>query len=217
MSAAKRSAETTQELRAALLEHAQRLVSRDGASALTMRALAAEAGVSLGLPYKIFADRREIVDEIVSAEVRRFGAAAETLLTRVGTYTVGDNLIWFASIVLNSPAASLAQELHADDQRLESASRVAERTGLSPASFPAVLADYLTAEQRVGRVRDNIDGEAFGFLIAGALHNLLIAGPAWRRPEQRQLEGYLTAAACAIAKESQGSRSTEHNLDPQES
>jgi AcrR family transcriptional regulator len=217
LSAAKRSTETTQELRAALLEHAQRLVSRDGASALTMRALASEAGVSLGLLYKIFADRREIVDEIVSAEVRRFGAAAETLLNRVGTYTVGDNLIGFASIVLNSPAASLAQELHADDQRLESASRVAERTGLSPALFPAVLADYLTAEQRAGRVRDNIDCEAFGFLIAGALHNLLIAGPAWRRPEQRQLKRYVTAAACAIAKEPQGLQRREHNLDPKES
>jgi AcrR family transcriptional regulator len=203
LSAARRTAETTQELRATLLEHAQRLVSRDGASALTMRALAAEAGVSLGLPYKIFADRREIVDEIVSAEVRRFGAAAKTLLNRAGTYTVGDNLIWFASIVLNSPAAPLAQELHADDQRLESANRVAERTGLRPASFPAVLADYLTAEQRAGRVRDNIDCEAFGFLIAGALHNLLIAGPAWPRPERRQLIRHLTAAAYAIANEPQ--------------
>ncbi len=168
-----------------------------------MRALAAEAGVSLGLPYKIFADRREIVDEIVSAEVRRFGAAAETLINRAGNYTVGDNLIWFASIVLNSPAAPLAQELHADDQRLESANRVAERTGLGPAGFPAVLADYLTAEQRAGRVRDNIDCEAFGFLIAGALHNLLIAGPAWPRPERHQLIRYLTAAAYAIAKEPQ--------------
>jgi AcrR family transcriptional regulator len=201
LSAAKRTAETTQELRAALLEHAQRLVSRDGASALTMRALSAEAGVSLGLPYKIFADRREIVDEIVAAEMRRFGAAAESLLTRAGSYTVGDNLIWFASIVLNSPAAPLAQELHADDQRLESAAKVAERTGLSPTSFPALLADYLTAEQRAGRVRDNIDCQAFGFLIAGALHNLLIAGPAWPRPERRQLKRYLTAAARAIAKE----------------
>jgi AcrR family transcriptional regulator len=201
LSAAKRTAETTQELRAALLEHAQRLVSRDGASALTMRALAAEAGVSLGLPYKIFADRREIVDEIVAAEMRRFGAAAESLLTRAGSYTVGDNLMWFASIVLNSPAAPLAQELHADDQRLASATKAAERTGLSPASFPALLADYLTAEQRAGRVRDNIDCHAFGFLIAGAIHNLLIAGPAWPRPERRQLKRYLTAAACAIAKE----------------
>ncbi|HKX14790.1 MAG TPA: TetR/AcrR family transcriptional regulator [Propionibacteriaceae bacterium] len=204
MSAAKRTAETTQELRAALLEHAQRLVSRDGASALTMRALSAEAGVSLGLPYKIFADRREIVDEIVAAEMRRFGAAAESLLTRAGSYTVGDNLIWFASIVLNSPAAPLAQELHAGDQRLESAAKVAERTGLSPTSFPALLADYLTAEQRAGRVRDNIDCQAFGFLIAGALHNLLIAGPAWPRPERGQLKRYLTAAARAIAKEPQG-------------
>jgi AcrR family transcriptional regulator len=201
LSAAKRTAETTQELRAALLEHAQRLVSRNGASGLTMRALAAEAGVSLGLPYKIFADRREIVDEIVSAELRRFGAAAENFLARAGTHTVGDNLIWFASIVLNSPAAPLAHELHADDQRLESATSVAERTRLSPTSFPAVLADYLTVEQRAGRVRDDIDCEAFGFLIAGALHNLLIAGPGWTHPERRQLERYLTATAHAIAKD----------------
>jgi AcrR family transcriptional regulator len=201
LSAAKRTAETTQELRVALLEHARRLISRDGASALTMRALAAEAGVSLGLPYKIFADRREIVDEIVAAEMRRFGAAAESLLNRAGSYTVGDNLTWFASIVLNSPAAPLAEELHADNQRLESATKVAERTGIGPASFPPILADYLTAEQRAGRVRDNIDCQAFGFLIAGALHNLLIAGPAWPRLERRQLKRYLTAAARAIAKE----------------
>src|SRR5215207_561338 len=199
MSAAKRTAETTQELRAALLEDAQRLVNRDGASALTMRALAAEAGVSLGLPYKIFADRREIVDEIVSAELRRFGAAAENFLARAGTSTVGDNLIWFASVVLNSPAAPLAHELHADDQRLESATKVAERTGLSPTSFPDVLADYLTAEQRAGRVSDNIDCQALGFLIAGALHNLLIAGRTWT-PDRRHLERYLTATAAAIAK-----------------
>jgi AcrR family transcriptional regulator len=201
LSAARRSSETTQELRAALLEHAQRLVNRDGASALTMRALAAEAGVSLGLPYKIFADRREIVDEIVSAELRRFGAAAENFLARAGTSTVGDNLIWFASVVLNSPAAPLAHELHADDQRLESAANAAERTGLSPASLPAVVANYLTVEQRAGRVRDNIDCQAIGFLIAGALHNLLIAGPAWPRPERRLLERYLTATAHAIAKD----------------
>lgn len=199
MSAAKRPAETTQELRATLLQHAQRLVSRDGASGLTMRALAAEAGVSLGLPYKIFADRREIVAEIVSAELRRFAAAAESLVARAGTSTVGDNLVWFASIVLDSPAAPLAQELHADDQRLESATRVARRAGLSPTAFPTVIADYLTLEQGVGRVRDNIDCQAFGFMIAGALHNILIAGRAWPHPGRRQLKRYLTAVASAIA------------------
>jgi len=199
VAAAKRAVESTQQLRAALLEHAQRLVGREGASGLTMRALAAEAGVSVGLPYKIFADRREIVDEIISAELRVLAAAAENLLTRAGTYTVGDNLVWFASVLLNSPAVPLAHELHADEQRLESATRVANRTGLGPAAFPTVLADYLTAEQRAGRVRDNINCQAFGFLIAGALHNLLIAGRTWN-PDRRHLERYLTATAAAIAK-----------------
>jgi AcrR family transcriptional regulator len=204
VSAAKRTAETTQELRATLLDHAQQLISRDGASALTMRALAAEAGVSLGLPYKIFADRREIVDEIVSAERRRFAAAAERLQARAGTHTVGDNLNRFASIVLDSPAAPLAQKLHADDRHLESATRMAERTGLSPTAFPAVIADYLTREQSAGRVSDDIDCAAFGFLIAGALHNLLVAGRAWHHPDRHQLKRYLMAAASAIADGREG-------------
>lgn len=41
-----------------------------------MRALAAESGVSVGLPYKVFADRREIVAEIVHGEVAALRAAS---------------------------------------------------------------------------------------------------------------------------------------------
>lgn len=76
MSPRKRSEETTRQLRVHLLDHARRLVIRDGASALTMRALAAESGVSVGLPYKVFADRREIVAEIVHGEVAALRAAS---------------------------------------------------------------------------------------------------------------------------------------------
>jgi AcrR family transcriptional regulator len=61
MSRPKRSEETARRLRTELLEHARTTVRRDEAAALTMRALAVEAGVSVGLPYKVFADRREIV------------------------------------------------------------------------------------------------------------------------------------------------------------
>jgi DNA-binding transcriptional regulator YbjK len=43
MAPANRPAETTEALRASLIDHARRIVSRDGPSALTMRALANEA------------------------------------------------------------------------------------------------------------------------------------------------------------------------------
>jgi AcrR family transcriptional regulator len=62
-----RSREATEELRASLVHHALQLVARKGAAALTMRALAIEAGCALGMPYKVFADRRELVAEMMRA------------------------------------------------------------------------------------------------------------------------------------------------------
>ena len=53
MSPPRRTPETTEALRTSLVAHALRLVEREGAPALTMRALAAEAGCAVGLPYKV--------------------------------------------------------------------------------------------------------------------------------------------------------------------
>jgi AcrR family transcriptional regulator len=199
MSPRKRSEETTRQLRVHLLDHARRLVIRDGASALTMRALAAESGVSVGLPYKVFADRREIVAEIVHGEVATLRAASDDLLARTGSGTVGGNLMWFAKVVLDSPAVPLAQELLADQALTESVTAAADRTGVGPSGLPHVFGSYLVAEQDAGRVAGDVDTDAFGFLIAGALHNLVIAGQAWPRPDRPHLERYLAAVATAIA------------------
>lgn len=199
MSPPKRSADTTEQLRASLIEHARRLIARDGASALTMRALAGEAGCAVGLPYKIFNDRREIVMEIVHAELGRLRIVCEELITRAGNDTVGGNLIWFAGAFLDSPAVPLARELIADEAFVRSIAAGAHDAGISPAAFPRVLARYLAAEKQAGRIAQHVDEDAFGFLIAGALHNLLVAGEAWPRPDRPDLERFLTATATAIA------------------
>ena len=194
----KRSEETTRRLRAELLEHARTIARRDGAAALTMRALAAEVGVSLGLPYKVFADRGEIVTEIVRGEINTLRAATEELLTAAGRGTVGDNLTQFAEAILDSPAAPLARELHSDDQLLGSVTEAADEAGVGPTGLVSVLRRYLIAEQHAGRVAGHVDADAIAFLLAGALHNLLIAGPAWPRPNRRELKGNLAGIAAAI-------------------
>jgi AcrR family transcriptional regulator len=199
MSRPKRSEETTGRLRAELLEHARTIVRRDGAAALTMRALAAEVGVSLGLPYKVFADRREIVTEIVRGEINTMRTATEELVTSAGRGMVGDNLMCFAEVILRSPAAPLARELHSDDQLLGSVTGAADEAGVGPTGLVNVLGRYLAAEQQAGRVAGHVDTDAIAFLLAGALHNLLIAGPAWPRPNQRKLKQNLRGIAAAIA------------------
>jgi AcrR family transcriptional regulator len=198
MSPAKRSVEDASQLRSMLIEHARALVARDGAAALTMRALATEAGCAVGLPYKVFADRREIVAAVVHADLERLGVAFDELLKRAGSRTVGTNLTWFATVLLDSPAVALAQELLADETLRESVNTSAHDRGIGPAAFPRIVADYLAAEQRAGHVAPGVDTDAFGFLIASSLHNLLIAGEAWPRPTRRELQRILSACAKAI-------------------
>jgi AcrR family transcriptional regulator len=198
MSPAKRDAETTAQLRTSFVEHARRLITRSGASALTMRALAAEAGSAVGLPYKVFKDRRDLISAIVQAEVGRFHTACGELLSRAGTGTVGGNLSSFAGVLLDSPAVALVGELMAD-QALVHSIAAGHGSELGPMAFPAIVSNYLDAEKEAGRIRPEIDVAAFGFLIAGALHNLVVSGEAWPRPDRPELERFLDATAAAIA------------------
>lgn len=195
MSPRKHTAEETAALRASLIEHAQRIIMRDGASALTMRALAAEAGCALGLPYKVFADRAELVAEIVHAESARLAAAGDELIARAGAATVADNLAWYAELILGSPAVALAGEVMADETLTEAFTAKAHQTGAGPGSFETAVSGYLTAEQQAGRVDGDVDPDALGFLIAGAVHNLVMSGPAYPRPSRRRLKRHLAAIA----------------------
>ena len=195
MSPAKRTPETTAALRASLVAHAQRIVAREGASALTMRALAAEAGCAVGLPYKVFVDRRDLIAELVHTEFIEMQAVFDELVARAGTATIGGNLSWFADVLLASPAVAVAQEVFADEQLMKIVTARIHETGAGPGSFETILSGYLAAEKRAGRVDPDVDVNAFGFLLAGALHNLVVSGEGYPRPTRRQLRRLLAAVA----------------------
>jgi len=199
MSPARRSTEATAQLRATLVDRARTLIAREGAEALTMRRLAVEAGCAVGLTYKLFVDRRELVAEIVHVDVGRLREASDELLARAGTATVGANLMWYAEVVLDSPAVALARELLNDEALMRSVAASADHTGFGPAAFPQIITRYLTAEQQAGRVAGQVDTDAFGFLIASTLHNLLVAGDAWPKPSRSDFRRVLDAVAATIA------------------
>jgi AcrR family transcriptional regulator len=199
MSPPKRPAATTEELRASLVADARRLVARDGAAALTMRALAAEAGCAVGLPYKVFADRRELVAEVIHVEFAELHTVFDQLIARAGTGTVGGNLAWFADLLFASPAVALAQEVFADEQLMKAVTERIHATGAGPASFETIFTGYLAAEKQAGRVDPDVDEEAFGFLLAGAIHNLIVSGEGYPRPSRRQLERLLDGMAARLA------------------
>jgi AcrR family transcriptional regulator len=198
MSPAKHTPETTAALRASLVAHAQRLVVRDGASALTMRALATEAGCAVGLPYKVFADRRDLVAELIHTEFAELRDVFAELTARAGTGTIAGNLAWFADVLFASPAVAVAQEVFADDQLMKLVTTRIQETGAGPAGFEEILAGYLTAEKRAGRVDVDVDVAAFGFVLAGALHNLIVSGEGYPRPSSRQLRRYFAGVAARL-------------------
>jgi AcrR family transcriptional regulator len=195
----RRSAAETDELRASLLGHAQRLIARDGPQALTMRALAVEAGCAVGLPYKVFARREELVGALAHLEMRRITAEIAAWVAGAGRRTVGENLGRYAAILLETerPALVLADTI--GDAGLDAAvAGGAHETGLL-ASFDTAVADYLRAEQKLGRVAAGVDVTAYGFLITGAVHNLVVSPPAYPRPDPRALRRMLSAVARQIA------------------
>lgn len=195
----RRSPAATEQLRADLLRHARELVHRDGVPALTMRALAAEAGCAVGLIYKVFADRDELVLDLVALELRDLAVELEAWAASAGRATVAEQLDRFAAIMLESPTPAL---VHAE--RIETgdvASRItadAADVGFLHALDRAV-AEYLAGEQRLGRVRADVDVEAIGFLVTGAVHNLVAAGPGYSRPERARLAAHLAELARLLA------------------
>ncbi|MBX6333170.1 MAG: TetR/AcrR family transcriptional regulator [Gemmatimonadaceae bacterium] len=198
MTPARRTAESTARLRASLIDCAQRLVARDGARALTMRALAAEAGCALGLPYKVFASREELIAELIRIEYARLRDAFAKVIASAGTGTVGGNLGRYAEALLASPAVSLAPELHSDEALRKAVDEEAVEAGLVGAVESTVV-QYLAAEKRLGRVAPDVDERAFGFLIAGAVHNLLHAGTAYPNPGIGAVKRMLGAIAVRLA------------------
>lgn len=195
----RRTSEEVDAIRASLVSAAKVLVRREGANALTMRAVAREAGCALGLPYKFFADREELVLELVAAELAELTSALDAWLQTSGRRSVGANLERYAKILLDSDTPALLGANALDDAALKArVRRMTQESGLTH-SFDEAIAAYLRAEQEFGRVRPGVNVDAFGFLIAGAIHNLVVAGELYPRPSRRELRRFLDECAAAIA------------------
>lgn len=190
-------------MRASLVEHARRLIQRDGARALTMRSLAAEAGCAVGLPYTVFANREALVAELVHVEFHRLLEALDVWGNDVGRRTVGENLVRYTRIMLrgrDAPAFVLSDQI--GDEAFQAAVAAKAHTSGLLASFGTAVTDYLAAEQRIGRIDYTVDVDAYGFLITGAVHNLLVSDRAYPRPDTRQLRRFLMAIANDLAPRS---------------
>lgn len=182
-------------LRENLLDHARNVVAREGVGGLTMRALATEAGTAVGLSYKAFDSRDELLAELARRAIAELTTELDEWAATPGG-SLDQRLREFAEIVMMSDAPSIVAQLPggtgADGPLRDAFDRGDAR------EWDRMLADFLAERRLTGEVAPEIDTEAYAFLIAGALHHFIASGPAWRRPDPTVVERHLSAVAAHL-------------------
>ena len=160
------------DVRAQLFDAAERVLLRDGPSALTSRAVTTEADCAKGVLHKHFADFDAFLAEFVLDRVDRMDAEAAGLRESAGTGVVVDNLGDALTAVFGSVAVAIVPLIIFRD---ELRTRLRETW---PAGVPVLteavtmIRDYLTAEQALGRIPADSDVDMLAPTLIGAGHLL---------------------------------------------
>lgn len=161
------------DLRGALVEATRRLIARCDTADLTVREVAAEAGLAVGLLYNHFTDKGELLALGLRAHVAAVVAALGPPPGPAGTATVETHLQGFVDRALALHARILPAYASVLDQPavLTRAAALAEPDG--PPLRREVVA-YLREEQAVGRIATGAEVEVAATMLVGACHELVL-------------------------------------------
>lgn len=170
------------DVREQLFDSSERVLLRDGPSALTSRAVTTEAGVAKGVLHRHFDDFDDFLAEFALDRARRIAPRAAALRATAGTGTVTGNLAEALTAVFESVAVAIVPLITFRDA-LRARLRRHWPTGV-PLLAEAVdmVAGYLTAERDLGRVAADADVAVLAPTLIGAAH-LLFADRRTAPPE----------------------------------
>jgi AcrR family transcriptional regulator len=158
--------------RAQLFDAAERILLRDGPSALTSRAVTIEAGVAKGVLHRHFADFDAFLAEFVMDRIYRMDSQTAALREAAGTGAVIDNLADALTALFSSVAVAMVSLVTFRDELR------ARLRDTWPAGVPVlteafgIIADYLVAERDLGRIAADADIETLSATLIGATHLL---------------------------------------------
>ena len=178
-----------------LFDAAERVLLRDGPSALTSRAVTTEAGCAKGVLHRHFEDFDAFLAELVLDRVARLDDQAAALRAAAGTGTVAGNLSSALTDLFESVAVAIVGLVTSRDV-LRARLRRVRPTGVPLlAEATAMIASYLTAERDLGRIAADADVDALAPMLIGTGH-LLFAD---RKAAPPEAEAVLKVVAAAIA------------------
>ncbi len=183
-----------------LFDAADRILFRDGPSALTSRAVTAEAGVAKGVLHRHFADFDAFLADFVMDRAGRMDSKAAALLESAGTGSVVDNLAEALTALFESVAVAIVSLITFRDD-LRARLREAWPAGV-PVLTEAVImmASYLTLERALGRIADDAEVDALAPTLIGAAH-LLFADRDGPRPDAAAVRRVVTAVIGGVLRD----------------
>jgi AcrR family transcriptional regulator len=155
-----------------LFDAAERILLRDGANALTSRAVTTEAGVAKGVLHRHFEDFDAFLAELVLDRIGRVEARSRALRESAGTGAVVDNLTAALTDLFGAIALRIVGLVIARDA-LRARLREARGGGVPVLrEATAMVAVYLAAERDLGRVPADAEVDLIAPALIGAVHLL---------------------------------------------
>ncbi|MFG2287194.1 TetR/AcrR family transcriptional regulator [Streptomyces sp. NPDC048595] len=158
--------------RARILDAAAALMATVGLTRTTTKQIAREAGCSEAALYKHFRSKEEIFVRVLHERAPRFSTALERLPDVVGDERGPSGHLQevaLAAVRFYRRAFPMAASLFASPELLATHRRKLDELGTAgPQNASRQLADYLRAEQELGRVSSAVDPHAAATLLIGA-------------------------------------------------
>ncbi|MFD3418216.1 TetR/AcrR family transcriptional regulator [Streptomyces decoyicus] len=183
-----------------LFDAAERVLLRDGPSALTSRAVTTEAGCAKGVLHRHFADFDAFLAELVLDRIVQLDDQAAALRKSAGTGTVTDNLTSALTDLFGSVAVAIVGLVTSRDG-LRARLRQARPTGIPILTDAAAMfASYLTTERELGRVAADADVDTLAPTLIGAGH-LLFADRTGTPPEAGAIRKVVRTVIAGVVQE----------------
>ena len=153
-----------------ILDAAADVMTRLGLARATTKEIARAAGCSEALLYKHFRDKEEIFLGVLKDRLPSFTATLAALPDQAGTGSVRDRLVEVVDLAVRfyEGGLSIGSSVLGDPELVRRHREWMLARGVGPHHANRMLAEYLRAEQKAGRVDAAVDADAAAALLLGA-------------------------------------------------
>jgi AcrR family transcriptional regulator len=158
------------ELRERIIEAAEQVIRTNGLSKTTTKEIARIAGCSEGSLYNHFESKEDLFLNVMKGHLPVLLAVLFKLPGRKGTGTVKDNLeeVAHAALEFFDLSTALTASMFTEPNFLDRHRQGFQQRNEGPHRANEVVASYLLAEQKLGRVGSDISPRAAADLLLGA-------------------------------------------------